>query len=256
MSGPGSRPVVCITGAGRGLGAELARRFGKGKFDVVLGARTAPEIDAMAEELADDGVGTLAVQTDVRIAVECDRLVDAALAEFGRLDVMINNAGVATYGAADELTPADIELMLDTNLKGAIFGSLAAYRVMKQRVPAPGEARGRIINISSIAGKRLLPKESVYCASKWGLNGFTGTLALEAAQWGIHVTAVCPGGIHTPFWRTMEVFPFPDHIDPERDFLDAAEVAEGVWQVANTSARYAVPEVIMLPIIAGPGGER
>ncbi len=86
--------------------------------------------------------------------------------------------------------------------------------------------------------------------------GFTGTLAMEAAQAGIHVTAVCPGGIHTPFWRTMDRFPFPDHIDPERDFLDPDEVAEGVWQVANTSARYAVSEVTMLPIIAEPGRER
>lgn len=247
------RRVVCITGAGRGLGASLARRFGKGGCDVVLGARTAPEIDAVAEELAGQGIGTLAVQTDVRLALECDRLVDAALAEFGRLDILINNAGVAVYGPADELTPADVDLMLDTNLKGAIFGSLAAFRVMKQQVPLNG-CRGRIINISSIAGKRLLPQESVYCASKWGLNGFTGTLAMEASPWGIHVTAVCPGGIHTPFWRSVETYPFPDHIEPERDFLDPDEVAEGVWQVANTSARYAVPEVTMLPLIPKPGG--
>ncbi len=220
---------------------------------MVLGARTAPEIDALAEALADRGVGTLAVQTDVRLAVECERLVDAALAEFGRLDVMINNAGVAVYGSAADATAADVDLMVDTNLKGAIFGSLAALRAMKLQPPDP--IRGRIINISSIAGKRLLPNESVYCATKWGLNGFTGTLAMEAAQWGIHVTAVCPGGIDTPFWRTMDTLPFPDHIQPDRDFLDPAEVAEGIWQIANTSAHYMVPEVVMLPMIPEPGSK-
>lgn len=246
-----TRPVVCITGAGRGLGASLARRFAKGGHDVVLGARTAPEIDALAEVLADQGAGALAVQTDVRLPLECDRLVDAALAEFGRIDVMINNAGLAVYGPADAMTPLDIDWMVDTNLKGAIFGSLAAFRAMKQQTPNP--IRGRIINISSVAGKRLLPNEAVYCATKWGLNGFTGTLAMEAAPWGIHVTAVCPGGINTPFWRSMETFPFPDHIDPERDFLDPDEVAEGVWQLANTSPRYWVPEITMVPMIAEPG---
>lgn len=245
------RRVVCITGAGRGLGAALAERFGTGGFDVVLGARTAPEIDALAESLADRGVGTLAVQTDVRLAVECERLVDAALAEFGRLDVMINNAGVAVYGPASDMTASDVDLMLDTNLKGTIFGSLAAFRAMKAQAPDP--VRGRIINISSIAGKRMLPGESVYCATKWGVNGFTGTLAIEAAQSGIHVTAVCPGGINTPFWRTMDTFPFPDHIQPERDFMDPAEVAESIWQIANTSAQYTVPEVVMQPLIPEPG---
>ncbi len=152
-----ARRVVCITGAGRGLGASLARRFGKGRFDVVLAARTAPEIDALAEELGDAGVGTLAVQTDVRLAIECERLVDATMAEFGRLDVMINNAGVAVYGPAEDIGPSDVDLMLDTNLKGAVFGSLAAYRAMRaQPVPAGG-VRGRIINIASVAGKRFLP---------------------------------------------------------------------------------------------------
>jgi len=249
----GRRRVVCITGAGRGLGAALAERFGAGGFDVVLAARTAPEIDTLAESLAERGVGVLSVQTDVRLAVECERLVDAALAEFGRLDVMINNAGVAVYGPADAVTAADVDLMVDTNLKGAIFGSLAAFRAMKAQAPDP--ERGRIINIASIAGKRYLPSESVYCATKWGLNGFTGALALEAAELGIHVTALYPGGIDTPFWRTMDTFPFPDHVQPERDFLDPAEVAEGAWQVANTSARYVVSEVVMLPVIPSPGAK-
>lgn len=245
-----SRPVVCITGAGRGLGAALARRFARGGYDVVLAAQTAPEIDQLAEELAAAGAATLSVQTDVRLANECERLIDATVAEFSRIDVMINNAGVAAYGPAEDVTTADIDRMIDTNLKGAIFGSLAAYRVMKQ------QRSGRIINISSIAGKRFLPNESVYCASKWGLQGFSGTLQMEASRWGVHVTTICPGGINTPFWRSMDQVPFPDHIDPERDFLSPEEVAERVWETANTSSRHMVPEVIILPMIPEPHGER
>ena len=245
-----SRPVVCITGAGRGLGAALARRFARGGVDVVLAAQSAPEIDQLAEELTAEGVATLAVQTDVRVANECDRLIDATVAEFSRIDVMINNAGVAAYGPAEDVTPAEIDRMIDTNLKGAIYGSLAAYRVMKQ------QRNGRIINISSIAGKKLLPNESVYCASKWGLQGFSGTLQMEATRWGVHVTTICPGGINTPFWRTMDRYPFPDHIDPERDFLSPEEVAERVWEAATTSGRHMVPEVVILPLIPDPSSAR
>lgn len=243
--GSRNRRVVCITGAGRGLGASLARRFGRGGCDVVLAARTAPEIDDLAASLAAEGVATLAVQTDVRLADECERLIDATLAEFGRIDILINNAGVAVYGPAEDMTTADVDLMVDTNLKGAIFGSLAAFRVMK------AQRAGRIVNISSIAGKRLLPQESVYCASKWGLQGFSGTLQQEAAPYGVHVTTVCPGGIDTPFWRTMDRYPFPDHIDPERDFLNPDDVAERVFELCNTPDRQLVPELVLLPLIPG-----
>ena len=232
--------VVCITGASRGLGRALAQAFSDEGASLVLGARTAPELDALAHELGD----ALAVQTDVRNVEEVYRLVEVAEAEFGRLDIMINNAGVAIYGPFSEVTENDYDLMMDTNVKGAFFGSQAALSIMKK------QRSGLIVNISSIAGKLHLPNESAYNASKWALNGFTGTLRLEAAQHNVKVTSVCPGGIDTPFWKGMDFYPFPtDRMSPERDFLKPEEIALTVVHIAKTSERYAVPEIVILPMI-------
>lgn len=230
--------VVCITGAGRGLGKALAERFSAEGASLVLGARTTPEIDELASSLGD----ALAVQTDVRSATDCRRLVDAAVAEFGRLDCMINNAGLAIYGPVENVAENDVDLMVDTNVKGLIHASVAAFRVMKE------QRSGLILNISSIAGKLHLPNESVYGATKWAVNGFTGTLRLEAAPYGVRVTTVCPGGIDTPFWKAMDFYPFPDHLDPSRDFMRPEEVAESVVEVALKSDRYVVPEIVMVPL--------
>lgn len=231
--------TVCITGAGRGLGKALAEAFSAQGANLVLGARTTPEIDELASQLGD----ALAVQTDVRSALDCQRLVEAAIAEFGRLDVMVNNAGVAIYGPLEAMTENDVDLMVDTNLKGVIHGSVAAYKVMMQ------QRSGLIVNVSSIAGKLHLPNEAVYCATKWAVAGFTGTLRLEAAAHDVKVTCIHPGGIDTPFWRAMDYYPFPDTVDPTRDFMKPEEVARSIVEVALKSDRYVVPEITMLPLI-------
>ena len=232
--------VVCITGASRGLGRAIAEAFSAEGASLVLGARDMPELDALASHLGD----ALAVQTDVRNVEDIGRLVEVAETEFGRLDIMVNNAGVAIYGPFDEVTENDFDLMMATNVKGAFFGSQAAFRVMKR------QRSGLILNISSIAGKLHMPNESAYNASKWALNGFTGTLRLEAQAFNVKVTTVCPGGIDTPFWKGMGYYPFPaDKIDPERDFLKAEEIAQTLVHIAKGSERYAVPEVVILPMI-------
>lgn len=232
--------VVCITGAGRGLGRALAEAFHREGASLVLGARSTHEIDELAGTLGQD---CIAVQTDVRSAVDCERLVDAAMAEFGRLDVMINNAGVAVYGPLEGMGQNEIDLMVDTNLKGTLFGSLAAYRVMKER------RSGIILNISSVAGKLHLPNEAVYGATKWAINGFSGALRLEAMAHDVRVSTVCPGGINTPFWREQEFLPFPEHLDPAEDFLDPDAVAKLVVEVVLQPARVVIPELVVLPML-------
>ncbi len=231
--------VVCITGASRGLGKALAEAFDKQGARLVLGARTLTELEAVAGSCKD----ALFLQTDVRVASEVDGLVGAAITEFGRLDIMVNNAGLAIYGPVESLTSADVDEMIDTNVKGLIYGSQAALRVMKER------RAGHIVNIGSIAGKLHLPNEAVYNASKWAVTGFTGTLRLEAERCGVKVTHIAPGGIDTPFWKEMDFYPFPDHIQPERDFMRVEQVAQTVLQVVSTPGDYAVPEVVVQPMI-------
>lgn len=230
--------IVCITGASRGLGEALARAFDAQGARLVLASRNQARIDSLAGALGD----AIAVQTDVRMSEDLDRLVDAAVGEFGQLDVMINNAGLAVYGPAESTSEEAIHQMVDTNLKGVIFGSQAAYRVMKT------QRSGHIINVSSIAGKLHLPNEAVYNASKWGVNGFSGTLALEARAYGVKVSTICPGGINTPFWKEQEFYPFPDHLDPERDFLEPEEVAQSVVHMASLPKNCLAGDMVMLPM--------
>jgi len=238
--------VVCITGAGRGLGRSLAEAFAAQGAQLVLGARSADEIDALASRLGN----AIAVQTDVRSAEDCERLVQAAVAEFGRLDVMVNNAGLAIYGPFETMEPRDIDVMVDTNVKGLLYASLAAFRVMKE------QRSGHIVQISSIAGKLHLTNESVYCATKWAVNGFSGVLRQETAAFDVKVTTMCPGGINTPFWSSQEFLPFPDHVDPTRDFLSPDEVAAAVIEAVNRSARCEVPEIVMVPMVPAAPGPR
>lgn len=231
--------VVCITGAGRGLGAALARAFDAEGARLALAARTAPEIDDLAAELRD----AISIQTDVRSPSEVMSLIEATVGEFGRLDVMINNAGLAIYGPAGSYTPTEIDQIIDTNVKGVIHGCQAAFGVMK------AQRSGFIVNIGSVAGKMHLPNESVYAASKWAVSGYTGTLWLEARKHGVRVCNVCPGGIDTPFWKHQEFLPFPEHFDPERDFMKPEDVAQSVVDLVATTKGYCVSEVVMQPVL-------
>lgn len=231
--------VVCITGAGRGLGASLARAFAAEGASLVLAARTAEEIDALAAELPD----AIAVQTDVRLPGDVERMIDAAVAEYGRLDVLINNAGVAVYGPLDAMRDEEIADILDTNVRGTILCARSALRAMRR------QREGLIINVASIAGKIHLTNESVYGASKWAVSGFSGALRQEAAPYGVRVSCVYPGGIDTPFWKAQEFLPFPDHIDPARDFLRPEEVAAAILGLALQPARVVAPELVLLPMI-------
>lgn len=244
MSRPLEGRVAVVTGAGRGLGAAVATAFAAQGAAVVLASRTAEELRVLADGLqATHGVPAMAVPTDVRDRAQVDALVQAAVDRFGRLDVMVNNAGLAVYGPVEDIAERDLDAMLDTNVKGTIWGSVAALRVMKP------QGRGLIVNVSSIAGKLHLPGESAYNASKWAVNGFTGTLRLEAEPHGIQVSCVCPGGIDTPFWQGGGHRPFPPDIEPTRDFLRADEVAATIVGLALHSGTFVVPEVVMLPLI-------
>lgn len=241
-----AKRVICITGAGRGLGAAMAREAAAEGASLVLAARSAEEIDALASELPD----AIAVQTDVRLVDDVERMIDAAVAEYGRLDVLINNAGVATYGPLEDMRPFEIADILDTNVRGLILCAQAALRVMRR------QRAGLIINIAAALDGRGFSRgcpfihESVYSASKWAVSGFSSALRQEAAAAGVRVSCVYPGGIDTAAWKSQEFLPFPDHIDPERDFLRPEDVAQRVLELATQADRVWTPELVLLPLIA------
>jgi len=175
--------VVVITGGNRGIGRNITDGFVKAGYHVVVGARK--QLDLM--EAYGDKVTF--VQTDVRVEADHLKLVEIALGKTGKLDCFINNAGFSEWRPIEDIDERFFDDLIGTNLKGAFWGCKAASKSM--------ESGASIINISSIAGKRGSANNTMYCASKFGMNGLTQSLAKEIGPRGIRVNAVCPVMIPT-----------------------------------------------------------
>lgn len=176
--------TVVITGGTQGIGAAIAERFHRAGDFVVIGAR---RDNGFAAKLGDRAQF---VAADVTQAEAHSRLVDAAVAATGRLDVYVNNAGRSQWMPLDKITAEFWSAMLDVNARSVLLGAQAAARGLK-----PG---GSILNISSLAGKRGSANNSVYCGAKFAVNGITQSLAKELGPRGIRVNAVCPVLVRTP----------------------------------------------------------
>ena len=216
--------VALVTGAARGLGAAIVRTFADRGATVVVADADADEATATASS-----IGPLASsrRLDVREAGEWQQVVDATVAEHGRLDVLVNNAGVYRKAPIEEWSDEDIALVLDVNLRGTILGVRAAARAM-----ADG---GSIVNIASTAGLSGHRNALPYSATKFGIRGVTRSAALELGGRGIRVNTVCPGPIETQMMRAGEVdwsnLPLARAADPQ-------EVANLVAFLASDAASY------------------
>ena len=182
--------VVVITGASSGLGEATARLLSAEGATVVLGARRADRIQSLAQELIDRGGKALAVETDVTRADEVKRLGDAAVQKYGRIDVMINNAGLMPYSPLERLKIDDWGRMIDVNIKGVFYG-IAALPHMKQK------KAGHIINVSLVAGHKVTPGGVVYCATKHAVRALSEGLRQEVKPYNIRTTIISPGAVAT-----------------------------------------------------------
>ncbi len=179
--------VAVVTGASSGLGVVFARALAEAGCDVVLGARRVDRLADTQRAVEAAGRRAIAVRTDVAVQEDCQALVDAAMAEFGRVDILVNNAGIGTAVPATRETPDQFRSVIDVNLNGCFWMAQACARVMK-----PGSS---IVNISSILGLTTagLP-QAAYAASKAGLIGLTRDLAQQwTGRKGIRVNALAPG---------------------------------------------------------------
>ena len=183
--------VVVITGASSGLGESTARHLAELGATVVLGARRVDRIDALARELTANGQLALAVQTDVTDRLQVQRLVDAAIARFGRIDVMINNAGLMPHSPLERLKIDDWDRMIDVNLKGVLYGIAAALP------PMQAQKSGHIINVSSVAGHKVRPGGAVYSATKHAVRALSEGLRQEVKPYNIRTTVISPGAVDT-----------------------------------------------------------
>jgi NADP-dependent 3-hydroxy acid dehydrogenase YdfG len=191
MSGGIENKVVVITGASSGLGEATARHLAAQGAIVVLGARRADRIEALAEELTAAGHTARAVPTDVTDRDKVRRLVDTAVEEFGRVDVMLNNAGLMPLAPLERLKLDEWDQMIDVNIKGVLYGIAAALPHMKE------QRSGHIINVSSVYGHVVDPGATVYCATKFAVRALSEGLRREVKPYNIRTTVISPGAVST-----------------------------------------------------------
>jgi NADP-dependent 3-hydroxy acid dehydrogenase YdfG len=213
--------VVVITGASSGLGEATARMLAELGAHLVLGARRADRLQALAEEITAKGGSATAVPTDVTHRDQVKRLVDAAVKAHGRIDVMINNAGLMQQSHLESLKVDEWDNMIDVNIKGVMYGIAAALPLMKE------QQGGHIINVSSVAGHKVIPPGTVYCATKHAVRAITEGLRSEVTSYNIRTTVISPGAVDTEL---------PSHITEE----GVAEAMQGFYdQVAIPADSFA-----------------
>jgi NADP-dependent 3-hydroxy acid dehydrogenase YdfG len=183
--------VVVITGASSGNGEATARHLSSQGAIVVLGARRVDRIKSLAEDITRKGGKALALPTDVTQVDQVKKLVDAAVQTYGRVDVMINNAGLMPHSPLERLKIDDWDRMIDVNLKGVLYGIAAALPYMKQ------QKSGHIINVSSVAGHKVRPGSAVYAATKTAVLVISEGLRQEVKPYNIRTTVISPGAIAT-----------------------------------------------------------
>ena len=212
--------VALVSGAASGIGAAVSTRL-----------ETEGAIVVRGDIASVDGV----VQCDVTDARSCARTVDTLLREHGRLDVLVNVAGIGFGRRIRDVTPDEWRRVIDVNLTGTFLLSQAALTPLL-------EARGSIVNMASVAGMRATPYSAAYCASKGGVIMLTKSMALELARDGVRVNAVCPASVDTPFLRGFELPEDADlslltrSVSPMGRLIDVAEVAAAVAYLASDEA--------------------
>jgi NADP-dependent 3-hydroxy acid dehydrogenase YdfG len=183
--------VIVITGASSGMGQAAARHLAAKGASVLLGARRADRLEALAAEIAEAGGKGTAVATDVMIREDVQKLVDTAVATYGRVDVLTNNAGLMPLSPLERLKVEEWDRMIDVNLKGVLYGIAAALPHMQK------QGSGHIINLSSVAGHKIFAGSAVYSATKTAVRVISERLRQEMAPHNIRVTIISPGAVKT-----------------------------------------------------------
>jgi NAD(P)-dependent dehydrogenase (short-subunit alcohol dehydrogenase family) len=218
-------PAALVTGGSSGIGLAIARLLRDDGYDLTLASRTKEKVEGVAAEL-----GALAVEANVVRDEDCERLVGEHVDRFGRLDVLVNSAGVGVAGNVEQLTAKQWDLQLNVNLRGAFLVTRAA-------IPQLRSSRGLVVNLASIAGTVPVPGLAAYGAAKAALISLTHSLNRELEDDGVRVCAICPGFVDTPMasWTGLAA---EEMIQPE----DCAEI---VRMLLRLSPKARVPQVVI-----------
>lgn len=235
-----TKPVALVTGAQRGIGAAIARKLGKAGFALAIAARSAESLKAFAGELAAEGIEAEAFPCDVSDAAQVDAMFKAIQEKFGRLDAVVNNAGITRDGLLMRMKEEDWDAVLDINLKSTFLVSKAALRLILK------SSQGRIVNISSVVGVTGNPGQCNYAASKAGMIGFTKAMAREYAGKGLCVNAVAPGFIESDMTGHLNEAQKTAALSaiPMGRMGTGDEIAEAVSFLVSPSAAYITGQVL------------
>ncbi len=234
--------VVVITGASSGLGEATARLLSAQGASVVLGARRIDRIQSLADELTGSGGKALAIPTDVTYYDQVKRLVDAAVQTFGRIDVMINNAGLMPHSPLERLKIEGWNRTIDVNIKGVLYGIAAALPYMKQ------QKAGHIINVSSVAGHKVRPTSAVYAATKAAVLTLSEGLRQEVKPYNIRTTVISPGAVATELPNSVTEPDIAENVRKSYEIaIPAASFARAVAFAMSQPEEVDVNEILFRP---------
>jgi NAD(P)-dependent dehydrogenase (short-subunit alcohol dehydrogenase family) len=217
--------AALVTGGSSGIGLGIARMLRAEGFELTLASRTREKVEAAAEEL-----GALAVTANVALEDDARRIVDGHRERHGRLDVLVNSAGMGIAGRIDEISTKHLDLQLDVNLRGTILITATALPLLRQ-------SRGLIINLASIAGTMASPHLPIYGATKAAVIQFTNTLNREEAEHGVRATALSPGFVDTPMTDFAPV--------PKDEMIRTEDCVEVVRALLRLSPYARIPHVVI-----------
>ena len=239
--------VAIVTGASSGIGDATARRLAAEGATVVLAARRADRLHALRDAIEGDGGRALVVETDVTDRAACQALVDRTLEAFGQLDILVNNAGVMPLSLVKNVRLDEWEQMVNVNINGVLYCTAAALPHMTER------RAGHIVNVSSVAGRRVFVGGAVYCATKFAVTAFSEGLRQELSPaFGIRVTCIEPGAVRTELPQAIQDEEFVARSRASGAMagvtpLDADAIASAVVYAVTAPEGVSVHEMLVLP---------
>ncbi len=237
-------PVILVTGATSGIGEASARRFAQAGYRVVIAGRRVERLQALTERLVAQGGQVLPVAADMGKLEQVQELKRKTLEAYGRIDILLNNAGFGSLDWLERLEPGRaVQELIQVNLTGMILMAQAVLPTMIE------QRSGHIINMSSVAGLLAPPTYTVYAATKFGVRGFSEALRREVRLFGIRVSVICPGVVETEFaghtgFDSKRAIKSPGWLT-----LSADQVAEAVWRLARRPRRIMVIPWMYVPVI-------
>jgi len=222
------KKVAVVTGGGRGIGAAIALELAKNGAAVVIAGRAVSELEETAKKINEIGGRVFPVQADVTKLADIRNMFDKTIEKFGRVDILVNNAGILHYGPFAEMPDDMVDAIVNVNLIGLMHCTKEVIPYMRK------QKNGLILNISSVAGKHGYADLVVYCATKFGVIGFTESLAQELERDGIRVYAICPTSTQTKMWEQISNQP-AEHV-PEDVALEIIDLIKNMRKIPTGKA--------------------